>query len=119
MGKPATELTDAILLAASAAGHRLFRNQQGVAVYTNEKTAKKYRVPYGIGPVGGGGGDLIGICSDGIFASVEVKAGLDQSTDAQIKWAKFVRKWGGRAGVARSVDDALAILAGAPGFEPG
>lgn len=113
MGKPATELTDAILLAASAAGHRLFRNQQGVAVYKSD-AGKQYRVPYGIGPHGGGGGDLIGICADGIFASVEVKAGLDQSTDAQLKWAKFVRKWGGRAGVARTVDDALAILNGSP-----
>lgn len=113
MGKPATELTDAILLAASAAGHRLFRNQQGVAVYTSD-AGKKYRVPYGIGPVGGGGGDLIGLCSDGVFGSVEVKAGLDQSTDMQLKWVAFVIKWGGRAGVARTVDEALAILA-APG----
>lgn len=111
MGKPATELTDAILLAASAAGHRLFRNQQGVAVYTSDK-GKKYRVPYGIGPHGGGGGDLIGIAAGGRFVSIEVKAGLDQSTDAQIKWAKFVRKWGGLAGVARTVEEALAICRG-------
>lgn len=110
MAKPATELTDAILLAASAAGHRLFRNQSGVAVYTNPNTGKKARVPYGIGPHGGGGGDLIGICADGIFASVEVKAGLDQPTEAQLKWIAFVRKWNGRAGIARSVEDALAIL---------
>jgi hypothetical protein len=112
MGTPATELTDAILLAASAAGHRLFRNQQGIAIYANPKTGKKSRVPYGIGPNGGGGGDLVGICSDGIFGSVEVKAGLDQPTEAQLKWAAFVRKWNGRAGIARTVDEALAILSG-------
>lgn len=111
MGKPATELTDAILLAISAAGHRGFRNQQGVAVYTSD-AGKKYRVPYGIGPVGGGGGDIICVCSDGIFGSIEVKAGLDQSSDDQLKWAKFVCKWGGRAGIARTVEEALAILKG-------
>jgi hypothetical protein len=111
MGKPATELQDAILLATAAAGHRLFPNNQGVARYKTDD-GKVYTVRYGIGPTKGGGGDLLGICADGIFASVEVKAGLDQSTDAQIKWAKFVRSRGGRAGIARSVEDALAICAG-------
>lgn len=104
------KLTDDICEAASDSGHRLFRNNSGVAKHV--KKDKTWHVHYGVGPVGGGGGDLIGWTRTGRFASIEVKTGQDRQSDAQAKWERWVKAGGGVAGVARSVAEALAILAG-------
>lgn len=108
------ELTEAILLAASDKGHRLFRNNSGVAKHVKRDKAGKLKtwvVPYGVGPAGGGGGDLLGWCrGTGRFASVEVKIGNDTQTADQRKWQRWVVAGGGVAGVARTVEDALRIL---------
>lgn len=102
-------LTTDIMLAASKAGHRLFRNNQGLAIHKSA-TGKSYAVEYGI-PRGKGGGDLLGWCrGTARFASIEIKVGRDKSSPAQLKWALAVRAAGGVAGEARSVEDALAIL---------
>jgi hypothetical protein len=104
------ELTDAILLAAADDGVRLFRNNSGVAVFVDPKTKKKRHVRYGVGPRGGGGGDLIGWrMRDGKFVSIEIKVGLDQSDEDQLKWRRWVLAGNGLAGEARSVEDARAI----------
>lgn len=99
------ELTEAILIAASDAGHRLFRNNSG-----KFKDKRGVWISFGVGPRGGGGGDLIGWTSSGRFASIEIKVGKDKPTDAQIMWQGWVIAGGGCAGVARSVEDALLIL---------
>lgn len=105
-----TELTQAIMQAASDNGCRLFRNNSGVAVH--KKDGRTYRTAYGVGPQGGGGGDLIGWTATGRFASIEIKIGRDKQTEAQKKWERWVIAGGGVAGVARSVEDAIAILKG-------
>lgn len=102
------KLTEEILLAASDLGARLFRNNTGVARYQNGKHTTIVR--YGVGPVGGGGSDLIGWTSDGIFLAIEIKVGKDRQTKQQKMWESWVLAGGGRAGVARSVEDAIAII---------
>ena len=102
------KLTEEICFAASEAGHRLFRNNSGVAKHVKGK--RTWFVRYGVGPSDGGGGDLIGWTRSGRFASIEIKTGHDRQSDEQKKWEGWVRAGGGVAGVARSVADALAIL---------
>lgn len=108
------DLTNAIILAASERGHLLARNNSGVAKAKNKDGSIRY-TRYGVGPVGGGGGDLIGLSRDGIFLSVEIKVGKDRQTDKQKMWQQWVVMRGGRAGVARSVEDAIKIMEGVNG----
>lgn len=104
------QLTEDIIMAASERGHLLVRNNSGVARF--KRNGKPYVVRYGVGPVGGGGGDLIGLTKDGIFLSIEVKFGKDRVTEKQKLWITWVTMRNGRAGVARSVDDAIKIMEG-------
>jgi hypothetical protein len=48
----------------------------------------------------------------GVFGSIEVKSGSGRTDPAQRAWLRTMRAFGARAGVARSVDDARAILDG-------
>lgn len=107
-----SELVEAILLAAPDAGARLFKNHSGVARYSTA-TGKRSTIKYGLGPVGGGGHDLIGWrVSDGRFISIDAKVGRDKLSDAQEKWMRWVIAGGGLSGAARSVDEAVAIIRG-------
>lgn len=108
------ELIDAIIQAASDAGHRLFKNHSGVAKHTKMVDGKKktWTVRYGVGPSDGGGHDLIGWTRDGRFASIDAKVGRDKLSDEQKKWMRWVILGGGVSGEARSVEQALAILEG-------
>ncbi len=47
-----------------------------------------------------------------IFASIEVKTDKGRPTDGQNQWANVVRIFGGKSGIARSVDEAREIIAG-------
>ena len=94
-----------IQVAASAQGHRLLRNNVGA--YFNDATGRWIR--YGVG--GPGGADMIGWTRDGRFAAIEVKVGRRQPTAEQTTFILAVQAAGGRAGVARSVAEALSILA--------
>lgn len=105
-----SKLTEDIMLAASEIGCRLFRNNTGIARYKMKSGERVVR--YGVGPTGGGGGDLIGWNKDGIFISIEIKVGRDKQTENQKMWERWVNNGGGRAGVARSVQDALDIING-------
>ena len=67
-------------------------------------------ITYGLGP--DGSGDLLGWTRDGRFASVEVKRPGEYPRQNQKDWMAAVRRAGGVAGVARSVEDALRILEG-------
>ncbi len=92
-----------IMMALSEAGAIVWRNNTGVLKDANGRPVK-----FGLCV---GSSDLIGICPDGRFLAVEVKAAKGRVTDAQERFISAVRRMGGRAGVARDVQDALDILA--------
>ena len=54
--------------------------------------------------------DLFGITDKGRFVAVEVKTPTGKVRPEQLNFIDVIRKRGGLAGVARSVDDALQIL---------
>lgn len=59
-----------------------------------------------------GSADLIGWTKDGLFLAVEVKTETGQPTVEQINFITAVRAAGGRAGIARSIEDAEQIISG-------
>ena len=92
------------MIALSKAGATVWRNNTGAL---QDKTGRLVR--YGLCK---GSSDLIGICPDGRFLAVEVKTSTGQVSREQVLFIDAVIAKGGRAGVARSVDDALRILEG-------
>ena len=69
-------------------------------------------VTFGLGP---GSADLIGfvtVSGIAVFVAIEVKTRTGQPTVEQINFINAVLKSGGRAGIARSVEDAEKIIAG-------
>ena len=103
----------AIMLGLSTPGVRLFRNNCGAL-----KDADGRLIRYGV--ANPGGSDLIGWKSVtitpemvgqklAIFLAIEVKGERTRVTDQQRNFIERVRLDGGLAGVARSVEDALAI----------
>ena len=94
-----------VLLAASSVGCVLHRNNIGAY-----KDANGYFIRYGVGGVGGS--DLIGWTKEGIFVAIETKRTKGRTTEKQLNFIEQVKKSGGRAGVARSADDALKIIRG-------
>jgi len=89
------------MIALSEAGCVIWRNNTGVLP---DKTGRPIRFGLCVG-----GSDLIGIAPDGKFLAVEVKSAIGQPTDAQVRFIDAVRAKGGRAGIARSADDAVKI----------
>lgn len=105
---------------------RLFRNNVGQA-YQGEVlkgngrivTLANFRViRFGLMP---GSGDLIGIETVtvtpemvgkkiGVFVSIETKQKRGVEAEEQKNWRAFVNRFGGEAGTARSVNDAMGIL---------
>lgn len=92
---------------------RLFRNNVGVAVFPD-----KSRVAYGLAP---GSSDIIGwqcveVTQDmvgkkvAIFVAIEAKAPKGRVAENQINFIEAVRKFGGRAGIAHSPEEALEII---------
>ncbi len=70
--------------------------------------------PVRMGLVVKGASDLIGITNTGRFISIEVKAGKDTLKPHQRKWLDLIKKMGGIAGVARSVQDVTDLLGEPP-----
>lgn len=105
-----------ILIEASKRGHRLFINARGrgwvggrQVVSGNTVTLTgAAQVTFGVGP--NGAGDLLGWTKGGRFASVEVKKPGEHPREDQIAWRQAVLAAGGVAGVAHTVDEAIAIL---------
>ncbi len=91
-----------IMLALSKAGCLVWRNNTGAL---QDKTGRLVR--YGLCK---GASDIIGVCPDGRFLAVEVKTTKGRLTEDQERFIAAVRRSGGRAGVARCVDDALDIV---------
>ena len=108
----------AILLALSHGPTRLLRINAGVAWQGTviERTPQRLVLarPYAIKLAAPGVSDLIGWTQGGRFVAIEVKGGRRQPTDEQAAFLELVRRSGGLAGVARSVDDARAIIEGTP-----
>jgi len=95
-----------ILMALSEAGCLVWRQDTGA-----------YRAPSGALVRYGlcvGSSDIIGLAPDGTFLAVEVKTDTGRSTDAQKRFIAAVQAKGGRAGIARSADEAVAIALGQP-----
>lgn len=96
-------------------GVRLFRNNIGLAKYPDGS-----RVQYGLCP---GSADLIGwrsvtVTPDmvgrtvAVFVAVETKAARGRVTAGQNNFISRVREAGGIAGVARSENEAIKLMAG-------
>ena len=103
-----------IQVALTKAGCRAFRNntaqgwvgqivshQPGLVVLSN---ARPLHAGLCIGS-----SDLIGFTDDGRFLAVEVKTERGRATEEQRRFIVVVRQFGGYAGIARSVDDAIDI----------
>jgi hypothetical protein len=105
-----------IAIAVGRAGYPLWRNNQAegwVGEYLGIENGilrllNPRRLHAGLAT---GASDRIGIGPGGRFLSIEVKASTDLS-EKQRAWLAMVRARGGIAGVARSVEDALAIVMG-------
>ena len=101
MSRSESNIQRDIMMALSNAGCIVWRNNTGAL-----RDATGRLVRYGLCK---GSSDIIGICPDGKFLCVEVKSAKGRSTPDQERFIAAVRSKGGRAGVARSVEDALEI----------
>lgn len=106
MGNKETNIMNACMVALSAARCLVWRNNTGA-----HRDADGRLVRYGLGK---GSSDLIGIAPDGIFFAVEVKTDTGRASEAQILFIEAVRRHGGRAGIARSPQDAVRIAIPVP-----
>ena len=91
----------ACLMALSQAGCLVWRQDTGA--YRAKSGAL---VRYGLCV---GSSDIIGLSPDGRFLAVEVKTDTGRATEAQLRFIAAVQAAGGRAGIARSAADAVAI----------
>ena len=109
------DIQTSILLALSHGPTRLLRINAGVAWQGTVIERTQHRLvlarPYAIRLAAPGVSDLIG-WTHGRFVAIEVKAPRGRLTDEQAAFLDLVRRSGGLAGVARSIDDARAILEG-------
>jgi hypothetical protein len=111
-----------IRLACSTGATRLFRNNTGTLRDQHGRP-----VQFGLCK---GSADLIGYRTItitpemvgqqvAVFASIEVKTPTGRMRPEQRAWLETVQAAGGIAGVARSVEDAKALLAAQPDGVPG
>lgn len=107
MATAETNIMNAIMVALSAAGCLMWRQNTGAM-----RDPSGRLVRYGLCT---GSSDLVGVAHDGVFLAVEVKTPTGRVSPSQTAFIAAVRRHGGRAGVARSVEDALAIAFPPPG----
>lgn len=91
-----------ILMALSEAGCLVWRQDTGA--YKDPKTGRL--IKYGLCK---GSSDVIGLTPSGQFLAVEVKTATGRVRPEQELFIAAVKRAGGRAGVARSVSEALKI----------
>lgn len=108
MANPETSIVNECLIALSAAGCTAWRNNTGVL-----KDANGRPISFGLCK---GSSDIIGICPDGGFLAVEVKTQTGRASPAQLAFIHAVQRRGGRAGIARSGAEAVAIARGPAGL---
>jgi len=99
--RPEAAILSECLLALSAAGCTVWRNNTGVLRDSNGRPVK-----FGLCK---GGADIIGIAPDGIFLAVECKTATGRASPDQERFLSIVRARGGRAGIARSGAEAVSI----------
>lgn len=114
----ANDLTHLIQLEATRLGARIFRNNVGVGWVG--KLANGYPKngavlllnarPLHAG-LATGSGDLIGLTNNGRFISTEIKR-RDRPSKEQLAWLEMVRRQGGIACIAHSVDEFVSQLDG-------
>lgn len=91
------------LMALSEAGCLAWRNDTG-ALKANGRLIR-----YGLCK---GSSDVIAIAPDGAFVAVECKTAKGRPTPEQTRFIAAIRAKGGRAGIARSGSEAVAIALG-------
>jgi len=105
-----------ILSAYSHGDTRLFRTNSALAwqgkVIEHTPTLLVLAHPRAIRFGAPGMSDLTGWSAGGIYTAIECKVGRRKPTDEQAAFIELVRRSGGRAGVARSVEEAGMIIRG-------
>jgi len=113
---PEGRLMREIMVALSQAGHRVVRANAGRGwigpTQRHNDGSVTIRAARPFHGVPEGVSDLIGCARDGTFLAVEVKYEKGRPSDAQTAYIQMIVGLGGRAGIARSVDDALRIASG-------
>ena len=104
MANAENAVTNACLISLSAAGCLVWRNNTG---QLPDRSGRMIKFGLCVGSA-----DIIGICPDGKFLAVECKTAIGQPTQAQLNFIAAVVRAGGRAGVARSAAEAVAIARG-------
>jgi hypothetical protein len=104
MSRSEANIQREIMLALSQAGCLVWRNNTGALPDKNGRLVR-----YGLC---NGSSDIIGLTPCGKFLAIEVKSAKGRVTEAQERFIFAVRSKGGRAGVARSVKQALEIVDG-------
>lgn len=99
-----TNIVNDCLISISQAGGIAWRQNTGVL---KDSTGRPVRFGLCVGS-----SDIIGICPDGKFLAVECKKANGKATEKQLKFIQAVQLKGGRAGVARCAEDAVAIMRG-------
>lgn len=113
---PETRIQNRILMALSEAGCTVFRNETAGAWMGKQIHRERDQVTltaarmmtFGLCV---GSSDIIGIAPDGRFLAIEVKTSKGRASKEQLRFIEAVRNAGGIAGIARSVDDALQLIA--------
>ena len=96
-----TNILKECLMALSKAGVMAWRNNTGALPDSNGRW-----VSYGLCK---GSSDIIGIAPGGVFIAIECKAANGRVRPEQQTFIDNIRRMGGRAGVARSADEAVRI----------
>ena len=113
---PETKIQRLIMLALSENGCTVWRNETagawiGKQIYKagDQVTLTNARMmTFGLCV---GSSDIIGIAPDGRFLAVEVKTAKGRPTTEQLRFIEAVKKAGGIAGISRSPEDALKLIA--------
>lgn len=103
-GRTEANILNDCLIALAEAGHLVWRQNTGVLKDANGRPIK-----FGLCK---GSSDIIGLTSTGVFLAVECKTATGRIRPEQKLFIAAVRKSGGRAGIARSAEDAVRIARG-------
>ena len=99
-----SRIVNECLIALSQAGCLAWRNDTGAY-----RTPEGRLIRYGLCK---GSSDIIAIAPDGVFVAVECKTAKGRPTPEQARFIQAICAKGGRAGIARSGADAVAIALG-------
>ncbi len=69
--------------------------------------ARPRTFPFGLAP---GSSDLVGIGPGGVFLALEVKTATGRTSKAQRQFVELVQRYGGRAEIVRSADEAEVVI---------